>query len=247
MWRPNHWQWFLKTKLYTIRRDFLNLSFCQFPSNRRQSLHFTIRPLNRHELVTGDTYARRGRICIKLVYNKKTRCNEDQTRKHTGKFYKEAKALPSTKARSNMVRLRSALERRVFEIPAFAERNQMSPFIGHLPSNLVLVLNSNRIFLMARSHAGPRQYLNTKTLQKHECFYTEKLNFMCWKPTLKGIHEAAIPGTLFRTSSSEVTHQLQTPIQAVQWILPGNIPEDQQVLHLNESLIYKNLMMPTSR
>ena len=45
------------------------------------------------------------------------------------------------------------------------------------------------------SQACPHQHLEIKTLLKHECIWTEKLNYMWWKSTLKYIHEAAFPGS----------------------------------------------------
>ena len=41
-------------------------------------------------------------------------------------------------------------------------------------------------------------------------------------------------------------HQLQLPIQTVQWTLPGNTPDDQRALQMNHTLKCNNLMMPSS-
>ena len=41
-------------------------------------------------------------------------------------------------------------------------------------------------------------------------------------------------------------HQLQFPIETVQWKLPGNATDDQQALQMNCTLKYNNLMMPSS-
>ena len=149
-----------KVIYHTLRlsHDF----FCQFPSNRRQSLLLTNWPPNSQEMVTGDICARRSRICSKLVYNKKTSSKEDQTRNWN--FPQRSKALPSSKACSNKVQLRSALERGVFEITAFAKRNQTSPHNCLLPWNLAPFLNDSWNFLLTRSNARPHQQLNTKTL-----------------------------------------------------------------------------------
>ena len=45
------------------------------------------------------------------------------------------------------------------------------------------------------SQTCPHLHLNTKTLLKHECIWTEKLKIMWWKSTLKDINEAAFPGS----------------------------------------------------
>ena len=41
-------------------------------------------------------------------------------------------------------------------------------------------------------------------------------------------------------------HQLQIPILTFQWNLPGNTPDDQQALQMNQTLKSNNLMMPSS-
>ena len=41
-------------------------------------------------------------------------------------------------------------------------------------------------------------------------------------------------------------HQLQFPIQTVQWKMPGNSPDDQQAVQMNCTLKYNNLVMPSS-
>ena len=83
------------------------------------------------------------RSAVKLVYNTKTRCIEDQMRNHNGNLHKEAKALTSSKARPNEAQRRSTLEQRgsFLAITAFRKRSQTSPHNRLLQSNLALALN----------------------------------------------------------------------------------------------------------
>ena len=121
------------------------------PSNARK---LSKQILFKNELVPGDICACRSRICIKLVYKTKTRCNEDQMRKHTENLHKEANALHSSKARLKKVRLRSTLvQLGSFQaITTFGKKSQTSPHNRLLQSNLVLALNPSENFVLGKSH-----------------------------------------------------------------------------------------------
>ena len=64
-------------------------------------------------------------------------------RNHTGNLHKEAKALPTSKASYNKVRLRSTFEQRgsFLAITAFRKRSQTSPHNRLFQPNLALALN----------------------------------------------------------------------------------------------------------
>ena len=59
-------------------------------------LLFTDKPEKAPELVTIRSICNEGKICSKLIYNKKTQCNEDQMMKHTGKFHKSNNTIISS-------------------------------------------------------------------------------------------------------------------------------------------------------
>ena len=171
-------------------------------------------------------------------------------RNPTGNLHKEAKALPSSETRLKKVRLRSTLVQwaSFFAITALLEKGAKRLLTTAFFSRIWLSLSTPvETFswpnLTNFSSLAPRHKNVAKTwmhMNGEIDLYVMKNNSqgypwgrLSWKLT---------SAPLFQRSP----HQLQIPIQTVQWNLPGNIPDDQQALQMNHTLISNNLMMPSS-
>ena len=137
-------------------------------------------------------------------------------RNHTGNLHKEAKALPSSKASHNRVRLRSTLEQRgsFLVITAFGKRSQTSPHNRLFQPNMALALNPSWKFLMARSH---RPLLISTFTQRRCCDMNacERRNWPIWdeKQLLRISMRPPFLETIFRASSSEVAPPTSISVQ----------------------------------
>ena len=169
-------------------------------------------------------------------------------RSHPGNLHKEAKALPSSKARPTRRSSDQHWNKGSFSaITAVRKRSQRSPHNLLLQSNLGLNLNpvqkSSWPDLTGLSSLAPRHKNVAMTwmhINGEIIFYVMKINSqgypwgrLSWKLS-SAPHIQRSP------------HQLQIPIHTVQWKLPGNTPDDQQALQMNHILKYNNLVMPSS-
>ena len=119
-------------------------------------------------MASGTINAHTSRICIELIYKKKTQCNEDQMRNHTGNFHKKPKHCPHQKpapAKSGFGQYS--------DIMASEKRNQTSPQNCPPPSNLALALNPSQNFFMVtfQSHS----FIGTYTQKRCKAMTSSEL------------------------------------------------------------------------
>ena len=148
-----------------------------------------------------------GRICCKMVYNKKTRSKEDQMRKQNGIFDKYTKTIPSLKAGSSKVRFLSALEKWGFLDPQPSESGTRCLLTIHYFFRTWLSLSNSVEISSCPDRIGfalsARKQRRCKTLilgegSNYIVCDENQLARICMSPPFA---EA-----LLRTSSSEVAH-----------------------------------------
>ena len=164
-------------------------------------------------------------------------------------LHKEAKSLPSSKARLKKERLQSTLVQRgsFFAITAFEKGAKRLLTITFF-SRIWLSLSTPGEFFSWRIltsffSLAPRH----KDIAKTWMHMNGEMDSHEMKNNAQGYPWGRLSWKLTSAPNFQRTpHQLQLPIEMVQWNSPGNTPHDKQALQMNHTLKSNNLMMPSS-